>query len=113
MSGRLACAVLFLVLGNPLMAAEPKRVETVTKSDIVYGTAGGEKLYLDLATPRAEKGAEKAAKEAMPCVVALHGGAWSGGSRKNLSRPVPWAELGLPEETGTARSFIEEVASRG
>lgn len=109
MSGRLACAVLFLVLGNSLMAAEPKRVETFTKSDIVYGTAGGEKLYLDLATPKAEK----ALKEAMPCVVALHGGAWSGGSRKNLSRPVPWAELGLPEETGTARSFIEEIASRG
>ncbi len=104
MTGRLVCAAV-LFLGGSLMAAETKRLDAVTKSDVVYGEAGGEKLYLDLASPKAEKGP-------FPCVVALHGGAWRGGSRKDLSRPIPWADLGLPDG-GAARSFIEEVASRG
>jgi len=104
MTGRLVCAAV-LILGGHLMAAEPKRLESVTKADIAYGEAGGEKLSLDLASPKVTA----AAKGPFPCVVALHGGAWRGGSRKDLSRPIPWADLGV-QQTG---SFIEDVASRG
>jgi len=107
MTGRLVCAAVMFA-GSPLMAAETTRLDAVTKSDVVYGEAGGEKLLLDIASPKGDK-----VKGPFPCVVALHGGAWRGGSRKDLSRPIPWADLGLPEETMAARSFIEEVASRG
>ncbi len=101
---RLVCAV-GLFLGGHLMAAGPLGLDAATKSDIVYGEAGGEKLYLDLASPKVTADA----KGPFPCVVALHGGAWRGGSRKDLSQPISWADLGVQQ----TKSFVEDVASRG
>ena len=84
--------------------AEPKRLDFVNTPDVAYGEAGGEKLYLDVAAPKPT--AE--AKGPFPCVIGLHGGAWRGGSRKDLSQPIAWADFGVQ-----ARSFLEDVASRG
>ncbi len=68
--------------------------------DLVYGTAGADKLMLDLAVPRTGG--------PHPLVLCLHGGAWKAGSRKDLSKGVMWADFG----TGRA-SLIESLAGEG
>ncbi len=103
MPPRLTLALVASLLGSLAVAAEPTRLDTVTKPDIVYATASGEKLALDICLPKpGQTGAP------YPCVVGLHGGAWRGGSRKDLSEPITWADFGV-----TKRSFLEDVASRG
>lgn len=87
------------VLAFTSIAAEPM-LEVVIRSDVTYATVDAEKLQLDLAVPKAGG--------PYPCVVCLHGGAWKGGSRKDLSRPVQWADFG----TGS-KSLIELTASQG
>lgn len=47
------------------------------KLDVVYGSAGGEKLCLDLYLPRG-------INEPAPLAVWVHGGGWVGGSRSQL-----------------------------
>ncbi len=54
--------------------------EVIYLPDIHYGTAGKEKLLLDLARPRRGTGL-------FPAVLVLHGGGWTAGSRK-YCRPV-------------------------
>lgn len=65
-----------------------------TEKDVVYDTIDKQELKLDICAPK-EGGP-------YPCVVVFHGGAWIGGSRKDLSV----GPKGGP-------SFIEEVAARG
>jgi acetyl esterase/lipase len=90
--------LLFVMAHGLVQAAEPR--EVVLKPDIVYAEQGGEKLKLDLATPKTGG--------PYPCIVGLHGGAWKGGSRKDLSMPITLIDFGIKD-----RSFIEEAASRG
>lgn len=86
--------VLFLALACvPASAAEPVAVKV--ERNIPFTTAGGEKLMLDLAAPK-EGGP-------YPAVLMLHGGAWSLGTRKDLS---------VADKTGTP-SIIEQIAARG
>jgi acetyl esterase/lipase len=95
---------LLLLLAAPVAArgAEPSATpaEVVKTYDLTYATAGAAKLQLDLAAPKAGG--------PHPAVVCLHGGAWKSGSRKDLSRPVRWADFGTP-----GKSLIEILAGRG
>ncbi|MCI0703347.1 MAG: alpha/beta hydrolase [Planctomycetia bacterium] len=77
----------------------PRLLEVKLERNIVYDTIDGQKLYLDLAMPKA--------KGKYPCVVMFHGGAWRTGTRKDLS-------IGNKGKDGKLLpSLIEEVASRG
>ncbi len=80
---------------TPDEAAPAVKVER----DVHYDTIEKEKLYLDLAMPK-DGGP-------YPCVVMFHGGAWVGGSRKDLS------SNGKTKDGKAVPSVIEEVASRG
>ncbi len=77
----------------------PAPLEVTTERNVVYDTIEKEKLYLDVAAPK-EGGP-------YPCVVLLHGGAWTGGSRKDLSV----GDKGKDGKIGP--SLIEAVAARG
>src|SRR6266540_6945732 len=78
---------------------ELKTVPVKVEKGIPYATAAGEKLLLDLEAPT-EGGP-------YPAVVLLHGGAWSLGSRTDLSRN------GRDKELKPIPSLIETVAARG
>jgi acetyl esterase/lipase len=67
-------AVVVLALGSwRAFAADPVKPVT-TKYDIVYTKAGETELKLDLAHPPEGNGP-------FPAVIAIHGGAWRGGSK--------------------------------
>jgi acetyl esterase/lipase len=90
MSGRNFCAVfvcLLLVIAAATRA-EPSATQPVLhhpappagidfKPDITYATIDGQPVMLDLAAP-----ANTAAP--LPCIVAIHGGGWTGGNRVDL-----------------------------
>lgn len=66
-----------------LLTAQPVPAESApaTKAipDVVYAELGGEELKLDLVVPTTPG--------PHPCVICFHGGAWTAGSRKDLTRP--------------------------
>lgn len=67
--------------------------------NVVYDTIDGQKLMLDIALPK-DGGPH-------PCVIMFHGGAWIGGSRKDLS-------VGDKARDGSyIPSTIEEIAAKG
>jgi acetyl esterase/lipase len=98
----LALRLLVLIAVFPSAAAWAKPsapLPVKVEKNIPYSTAGGEKLMLDLAAPT-EGGP-------YPAVLLLHGGAWSVGSRGDLSR-------GVRDKNGKATpSLIEQVAAHG
>ena len=66
---------------------------------VLYDTIDQYKLYLDIAMPK-EGGP-------YPCVVLFHGGAWRGGSRKEISE-------GYKRKDGRVEpSALEDIAARG
>lgn len=69
------------------------------RRDVLYDTIDGQKLLLDVAIP--------AGDGPHPCVVMFHGGAWIGGSRKDLS----YGEKG--RDGKYIPSTIERVAAKG
>ena len=82
-------------------AAAPAAAPTVVlRPDITYAVVGAEKLQLDVAMP--------ATPGPHPTVVCLHGGAWRYGSRKDLSRPHTWYDVGAP-----GKSLLDVLAARG
>jgi acetyl esterase/lipase len=78
-------------------ATEP---QMIIKKDVIYSEIAGEKLAFDMATPKGTG--------PFPCIIGLHGGARKGGSRRDLSRPVAWADFGIGD-----KSFIESMAGDG
>jgi len=79
---------------------EPTKLLPVhVEKSIAYSTAGGEKLMLDLASPK-DGGP-------YPAVVLLHGGAWFAGSRADLSKGPRL------KDGSTGASLIETVAAHG
>jgi acetyl esterase/lipase len=82
------------------VAAETKPCEVTLTKDVTFSVIGEEKMRFDFAAPKTGG--------PYPCIVGLHGGAWKGGSRKDLSLPSLWVDVGIKD-----RSFIEEAASRG
>lgn len=94
-----ALAVCLLALTASARGADPAPLEVKTEKNVLYDTIEKEKLYLDLAMPK-EGGP-------YPCVVVLHGGAWVGGSRKDVSAG------GKDKDGNPTPSTIESVAARG
>ncbi|HEV3023345.1 MAG TPA: alpha/beta hydrolase [Pirellulales bacterium] len=60
------------------LAADEKKYEIDFQSDVVYGTAAGDELKLDLATP-------KGVDSPPPGLVFIHGGGWQGGKKEDLA----------------------------
>lgn len=89
----LVCLGLFVPEAQSADAA--LRVER----SITYSSPGGEKLQLDIAIP--------AGDGPFPCVVCFHGGAWMGGSRKDLSGN------GRGRNGEATPSWIEVIAQHG
>ena len=82
-------------------AAEPAPdlLPVKVERSVLYDTIDKQKLYLDIAMPK-EGGP-------YPCVVMFHGGAWRGGSRKDIS-------IGDKGKDGKVLpSALEDVAARG
>jgi len=72
--------------------------------DITYATVGKEKIQLDLVLP--------AGPGPHPVVLCFHGGAWTGGSRKELTTPsvrIP----GVTTTPSTEVGILENLARRG
>jgi len=82
-------------------AVEPS--ETIAHPDLLYATIGNEKLKLDLVLPKGPG--------PHPCVVCFHGGAWRGGSRKDLTKPTLFAPGG--KEKGVEFSLLDMLARKG
>ncbi len=63
--------------------------------DIVYGKAGGEELKLDLSRlkPAGNGKAADQTRKLLPCIVVIHGGGWSGGS-KDQHDDITWTLAG-------------------
>lgn len=95
---RLIVITAFVASPPVLVAAEPLPGIKVEKG-VVYGTASGEMLYLDIAIPKGDG--------PFPCLVMFHGGAWTGGSRKDLSTG------GKGKDGTTTPSWIEVAAEHG
>lgn len=85
MSHRLLFASAVLVLLTALCPAhaqqaklKPPPAGVKHEANVVYGTGAGEPLKLDISYP------EKIASAA-PCLVVIHGGAWRGGAKEQLT----------------------------
>ena len=104
----LAALTAAVASADPPAAPEPRAVlklraapDTLVKveKNVLYDTIDGQKLYLDVALPKAGG--------PHPCVVIFHGGAWRSGNRKDLS-------VGDKTKDGTyGPSVIEDLAARG
>jgi acetyl esterase/lipase len=77
----LACS---LALAASPLAADETKYDVDFHSDVVYGTAAGEELKLDLATPRGTEAL-------MPGLVFIHGGGWQGGKKEDFAGTVKTA----------------------
>jgi len=69
--------VVVLICSTPVVAHAGDDAEIELKTDIAYGTGGGEDLKLDLAMP-------KELDHPVPAIVAIHGGGWSQGERSDM-----------------------------
>src|SRR5262245_63058787 len=93
-------ALFCLTLTAPVLpAAQPAEPAVKVEKNVAYATVGGEKLLLDIAVPPGDG--------PFPCVVCFHGGAWRGGSRRDLSG-------GFKDRNGKPHaSWIEVIAAKG
>jgi acetyl esterase/lipase len=104
---RLALVALFLATLAlalvPATAAEPTAdpaaPAVAVEKGVAFTTIGREKLQFDIATPPGDG--------PFPCVVCLHGGAWSTGSRRDFS------SNGKDKNGKASPSWIEVIASKG
>ena len=75
----LCSAAVFALVALLLLVAAPRDSAAITaERDVVYGTAQGTPLLLDLAMPKTGNGP-------FPVVVFLHGGGWSEGNRQEMN----------------------------
>ena len=86
-----------------LIATQPGVRPTKSLPDVTYATVSGEKLQLDLMLP--------ATPGPHPVVVCFHGGAWTAGSRKDLTRPALFAPGG--REAKKDFGVLEQLARHG
>src|SRR5437867_2568872 len=98
---RVALFAIVLFASTPILlsAARPAEPTIKVEKGIHYVTADGDKLQLDIAIPPGDG--------PFPCVVCLHGGAWSGGSRRDLSGN------GKDKSGKPTPSWIEVIAEHG
>jgi len=87
---------IVLLSASPAIAEEPPPRVKIQKN-IVYTTIDGLALRVDMASPIGRKGPR-------PACVCIHGGAWRGGHRSDLS---------LPNTLFYNRSLIEMLAEEG
>ena len=58
-------------------AADEPKIEY----DVVYGEVDGTELHMDIAVPAKQNNAKQ--NNAAPCIVVIHGGAWTAGNKKD------------------------------
>jgi acetyl esterase/lipase len=97
---RLALFAVCLLVHSPVVsAADPDKPSVTVEKSVRYATVGGEKLLLDIAIPPGDG--------PFPCVICFHGGAWQGGSRKDISGTYR-------DKNGKLMpSWIEVIAAKG
>jgi acetyl esterase/lipase len=95
-STRVIGTIALCICSGFLLAVQAKDAKVKVEKNIVYSTAGGEKLELDIAIPKGDG--------PFPCVVMYHGGAWQFGSRGQTSG-------GRRDNNG--KSWIEVAAEKG
>jgi len=91
-----------LALALALLPAEPVAVFE-SFPDLVYAELGEEKLLLDLVVPKGDG--------PFPLVVCFHGGAWTSGSRKDLTKPSIFYPGGTDGQTDVP--VLENLARNG
>ncbi len=98
---RYALLGVFVLALTPafVTAAAPPEPAVKVEKGITYATVSGDKLQLDIAIPPGDG--------PFPCVVCLHGGAWSMGSRRDLSG------AGKDKSGKATPSWIEVIAEKG
>lgn len=74
-------ALVLIAATQAAIVAAAERYEVELKSDVEYGTGGGEKLQMDLALP-------KGAPSPRPAIVFIHGGGWAAGDRKSNASAI-------------------------
>lgn len=100
MTCRVFLGLMVLALSPfPLRAGDSASAAVKVEKSITYTTTGGDKLQLDLAIPPGDG--------PFPCVVCFHGGAWSAGSRRDLSGN------GKDRNGKPTPSWIEVIAEKG
>ena len=63
-------------------AADEPKIE----HDVVYGEVDGTELHMDIAVPAKQSNAKQSNAEqsnTAPCIVVIHGGAWTAGNKKD------------------------------
>ena len=70
-----------LLLAQPALPAAAEEGAPVVEQGVVYGTAEGVKLLLDLARPAAPA-------KACPALVFIHGGGWTAGTRSQYAGAI-------------------------
>lgn len=73
---KIVVALLGCGASTARLAAEA--IEVDYRPDVTYGTAAGEDLKLDLASP-------KGLDHAVPAIVVIHGGGWMAGKRQDMT----------------------------
>ena len=78
-----------LLMVTNAVAHEPTAAKVVAREDVVYGRVNGAGLLADIAYPES--------KEPLPAIIAVHGGRWVGGHKKDAStiKVEQWAGFGF------------------
>lgn len=97
LAGALALTLTPALVPSESRAAGAKPAVKLERS-VRYATAGGERLYLDIAVPPGDG--------PFPCVVMIHGGAWQFGGRGDFS-------LGKESNGQRVPSWLEVAAEKG
>lgn len=71
------CAASAMIV--PAAFAAPGGKGLQEEKDVVYGTAGGQELKLDVCRPANQQGL-------LPAVLFVHGGGWSGGDKRDFTQ---------------------------
>jgi acetyl esterase/lipase len=99
----LSTTLAALLVAQPATVAVATTAATKSTPDVVYAKLGGEELKLDLVLPTTPG--------PHPCVICFHGGAWTMGNRKDLTRPALFNPGG--RDANKDIGILEKLARQG
>ena len=102
----LAAVLLTIACGALIVGVTSTQADVVVQSDVVYGTAGGSSLLLDIYKPALPSGSGPP-----PAVVFVHGGGFTSGSKKdwktgaNLMATGGWVGVSVDYRLAPAATY--------